>query len=74
MIIPRPFGAGVVCFGWIRAHGVAGLVRAGNPYDFLSITTSLPPSVVADLSPNLAVSGTTSGTSLVVASLRMAGG
>ena len=70
MLIPCVFGAGIVCFGWIGVHNIAGLMVFTILYGFLSgAILSLPPSVIAGLSPSLAVIGTRSGTSFAVASL-----
>jgi MFS family permease len=70
MLIPFIFCAGVVVFGWIVVHNVAGLMVFAILYGFFSgAILSLPPSVIASLSPSLAVIGTRSGTSFAVASL-----
>ena len=69
MLIPCVFIAGIVCFGRIGVHNVAGLMVFAILYGFLSgAMLSLPPSVMANLSPSLAVIGTRAGTSFAVAS------
>ena len=70
MLIPCVIVAVIVCFGWIGVHNVAGLMVFAILYGFFSgAILSLPPSVMASLSPSLAVIGTRAGTSFAVASL-----
>ncbi|KAK5998069.1 MFS-type transporter dbaD [Cladobotryum mycophilum] len=61
-IIPIGFIAAVLAFAWIGIHNVAGTIVFSIIYGFASgAIVSLPPTIVARLSPSMAVVGTRMG-------------
>jgi predicted MFS family arabinose efflux permease len=70
VLIPCMLSAGVVAFCWIPVHNIGGLVIFAIIYGFFSGSfVSLPPSVVASLSPDLNSVGTRMGMVFCVAGL-----
>ena len=70
IVTPCAMLAGVMAFIWIGVHSVGGMVAFSALYGFFSgCIVSIPPTVIAMLSPRLEIIGTRMGTVFSVASL-----
>lgn len=70
VLLPCTIIAGVLAFAWLGIHNLAGLVIFCILYGFFSgAIVSLPPTVVAHLSPDMSLLGTRMGMSFSFAGL-----
>lgn len=70
VLIPFTFACGILAFGWLGVHSVAGLIVFSVLYGFCSGTyVSLPPAAVARLTADLHHVGSRMGTCFLFAAL-----